>query len=504
MLLQSTFAFSNPNNVFIKNWQKKGFLVLGVPVKMGKLDPILFLNAHTKLSLPLIYEPLISIGSQQELQPILAQSWLITDDNHSIIITIKSRHYFSDNTEVTSRDIANTMERICSEKSNVFEEIKGLDGCVEHVKNKNIKLGLSIIDKYRIKFNINCSPTNFLSQLASPALVITKLFKDGLIGSGSYILQEANNEYIILKKNPYASIDNKTFNQGVVLFYADGNNLRNILLEDKPDGALMYKMQDVWNIQDKNYNLERIKPNITEVMVLNNQRFPFNNVLFRKYFAAAIYNNFNQQCIPGAHKAYGLIPTGTGGALDGNAPQFLYEMPMDEVFKKIPELKIKKTTITIQQLEDSKNSCESNQIIDIAKKFNIDLKFEYHKNYATLIPLYLNHQLDGFVELYVFKNREAYSVLQFFTKLGTNHANVKDLKIDSMLQDAISESSSHRRFQAYQNIAKYIQNQGIIIPLFYMDHANIVSKCISGIPPDFLFNPFLHISQLQRTNDCKI
>ena len=504
ILLQSDLVFSASSSDPMMTWKQKGFLFLSVPVKLDKLEPTSFLNAHTKLSLPLIYEPLVSVVSKQDLQPILAKSWLIADDNKSIIVTIKPHHFFSNNTEVTANDVANSIERVCSKNSKVFEDIKGLRGCSEHTKGKNVNPGISVIDKYRIKFTINCSPTNFLYQLASPSLVITKLTNAELIGSGPYVVQENKNNHLILKPNPHASKENQALNPGVVIFYANWDKLPAILEEDKPDGSIMYRMQDVWNIHNKNYNLMKINPNITEILVLNNQRFPFSNVQFRKAFSAELYNNFNQKCIPGAHKAYGLIPYGTGGSIDGNPPQLLPEIPTQELFQKIPELKTNNVKVVIHQLCDSKNECESKQIIDTAKKFNIDLKFNYHKNYTALEPLYLNHELDGFIELYVFRNREAYSILQFFTKAGANHANVSGSKIDTMLQHAIKEASSHRRFQSYQRIAKYIQNEGIVVPLFYMDHANILSKCLTGASDNFLFNPFLHISQLHKIENCHI
>lgn len=498
----SNYIFSALTDEKLKMYQNKGFLVLSIPVKLDNLEPISFLNAHTKLSLPMVYESLVSIGTQQELQPILAESWTITSDNKSIIMTIKPGHYFSDNSEVTTKDIANSISRVCSNKSKVSEEIKGLSGCEERVKNQNSNLGIQIIDNKRIKFNINCSPTNFLYQLSSPSLVIIKSTPNGIIGSGPYIIKEKSNDYLILKKNPFANRDNQSLNPGIIIFYSNWDKLASILEKNKADGSIMYKMQDVWNLKNPNFNLIKINPNITEILVLNNQRFPFNNTLFRKAFSTELYNNFNPTCVPGAHKAFGLIPFGTGGSISGNPPKLLNEISSKKLLDNIPELKHNKISITIHQLFDAKNNCESTQIINAAKKFNVDLKFKYHNNYKELTPLYINHNLDGFIELYVFRNREAYSILQFFTKDGSNHANINNRNIDTMLHNATTEISSHKRFQYYQKIANYIQNEGIIVPLFYMDHANILSKCIVGISDDFLFNPFLHLSQLHKKENC--
>lgn len=496
--------YSAQINDLIHTWKQQGYLVLTIPVKYDALEPIASLNAHTKLSLPLIYEPLVSIAANQQLLPVLAKSWLIDNDNKSVTITIKQNHFFSDNTEVTSQDIIKTIHRVCSPNSKVFQELSGLAGCEEHAKGKTIEPEVKAIGKYSVKFKIKCSPTNFLYQLSSPSVVITKQTKSGLIGSGPYIIQNNKNVYLILNKNPYSSIENTARNSGVVIFYATQNELPSILKNDKPDGSIMYRMEDIWNVKDNNYRLVKVNPNTTETLVLNNQRFPFNHRIVRKALLSLIYNNFDHTCIPGAHKAYGMIPYGTGGSIDNTSPNSLSVISPQILFSKIPLLKENKARITIHQLEDLKNDCESEQIVKAARLYNIDIKFKYHKNYSTLEPLYLNHNLDGFIELYVFKNREAYSTLQFFAQQGENNANINNPIIDNMLKEAINEPTSHRRFQSYRKIAEYMQNEGIVIPLFYMDHGNILSKCLAGTSDNFLFNPFIYILQLYKINGCNI
>ena len=503
LILHSSNIYSAEISDLVKAWKKQDYLILTIPVKFDQLEPTSSLNAHTKLSLPLVYEPLVSIGAQQELQPILAKSWRISADNKSVIITLKQNHYFSNNTEVKAQDVVDTIYRACSPSSKVFEELKGLVGCEDYAKEKNIKPQISVIGSHQVKFKINSSPTNFLYQLSSPSFVITKLTNAGLIGSGPYIVQERKPAYLVLNKSPFQKLMS-AYNNGLVLFYANQDNLPRILNTDKPDGSIMYRMQDIWNIKNNNYKLVKVNPNITEIMVLNNQRFPFNHTIVRKALLSALYNNFDHTCIPGAHKAYGIIPYGTGGSIDNNSPNNLPTITPAEVFTKVPSLKDKKASITIHELEDLKNSCESEQIKRTAQLYNIDIKFKYHKNYSSLEPLYLNHQLDGFIELYVFRNREAYSILQYFTKAGENNANIKNSIIDNMLKDAIAETASHGRFQSYRKIAEYMQNEGIVIPLFYMDHGNLLSKCLSGASENFLFNPFSHLPQLVKINGCVI
>ncbi|MBV9576070.1 MAG: hypothetical protein JO149_05560 [Gammaproteobacteria bacterium] len=503
LLFFMNLSYSDTISNLIGIWKKNdNYLIFAVPVKIDKLNPTISLNAHTKLTLPLIFEPLVTIDAQQNLQPILAKSWHPTSDGKSIIVNIKSLHFFSDNTEVTAQDILNSINQVCSPGSEVSEELSGLNNCVSHANGNRDLPSMKILSKYEIEFDINCNPTAFLYQLSSPSNVITKKTIYGLIGSGPYVLNENKSIYAILKKNNFASKDNFARNAGIILFYANQKNIPHLFNVNKFDGALMYRIDDIWNFSDSNYNVFKINPNITEIFVLNNQRFPFNKSIVRQALSAALYNNFQQNCIPGSHKAYGIIPYGTGGSIANMPPDSLTEVLPQQVFEKVPELKNKKVNITIHQLYDLKRDCESKQIQNAAKAYNIDIKFQYHQSYPPLESLYLNHHLDGFVELYVFKNREAFSVIQFFTKNGENNANIADKILDTKLKEAIAASSSHRRFQRYREISKYIQDKSIVIPLLYMDHGNILNKCIKGTSDNFLFNSFSYLPQLYRSN-CK-
>ena len=168
----------------------------------------------------------------------------------------------------------------------------------------------------------------------------------------------------------------------------------------------------------------------------------------------------------------------------------------------VPQLKNQIVSITLHQLRDLKNACESESLIQAAKLYHIKLKFKYHADYSDLTPLELNHNLDGFLELYVNKNREAQSVFDFFSKAGKNHANLIQGDFDKLLEAAITKYSSHARFQVYRRLAQYINDNNIIIPIFYMDHGSLMRKCLSGISEDFMFNPFQELPNISKPKFC--
>jgi len=487
----------------ISSLKKQGdYLIFAIPIKLDTLDPILSINAHSKFTLPLIFEPLITLNPQQELQPVLAKSWSINSDNKTITVTLNQGHRFSDGTEATSTDVVNSIYRLCGAKSQESDQLSGLVNCHEFAKNNKLTPKVYSDGKYKVKFHINSSPTTFLFQLSSPSSVVIKETSHGLIGSGPYLNHQKKADYLILNKNHFYSGNISVKNNGIILFTVEGRNIFNSVMKNHPDGALMYRWVSLWNFKNPNYTSINTNPNITEILVLNNQKFPFNNKLVRQALSSELYNHFNYSCIPGAHKAYGIIPNGVGGSISNLAPPILPSVEPEKLFTEFPQLKNEKLKVIIHQLLDTKNSCEAEQITKSGKKYNIDIQFKYHKDYSDLLPLYMNHHLDAFIDLYIFKNRESNNIFDFFSLHGENDANINNDYIDQTLKAAMETPSSHARFQLYHKIAKYIQDENIIIPMFYMDHINLMNKCLIGISNNFIFNPFSELPNISKLNNC--
>ncbi|HVV69214.1 MAG TPA: ABC transporter substrate-binding protein [Patescibacteria group bacterium] len=499
LLFSAVDTLATPASNPINDWkQYKNFLIFAVPVSFGKFDPISFLQAHTKYTLPLVFEPLVSINPNQELEPILAKSWDIDQQHNTITITLNNNHKFSDGSQVTSQDVVNSILRVCSNKSRVSLELEGLIGC--NKQNPQVEA----LNATTIKFKINTHPTIFLFQLASPNAVITKRNLSGeLLGSGPYFLDTLNHDYIILKKNTHYYDPLNIKNDGIIFYYLDKNKVHESLKTERPDGIIMYRTSDLNGLQDDNYKTIKSNSNITMIFVINNFHFPFNYKIVREAISAEIYDQHKVEfCVSNSHKAYGIIPTGLGGSIANMSPISKPKINPETVFKQVPSLKDKMAIVYVHRHIDSKNTCEENALIEAAKKYNISMKFIYDADYSILLSLYQNHKADAFMELYVAKNREAYTVLQPFAHNGANVANIKGFQLDNLLNIALSEPSSHKRFQDYNAIAKYIESEAFVIPLYYSDHSNLISQCILGVSKDFYFNPYRIFPSLYKSRGC--
>lgn len=501
LLILAGSAHSNTTEETVNKLSlKNDYLRFSTPINIDALNPILSINAHSKFILPLVYKSLITLNLKQELKPTLAKSWRVLRETNSIIISINKNHHFSDNTEATAQDVVESFYRLCSPESQESGQIRGLLGCEQRAHGSKTLPQVFALNRYNVQFNINSNPTTFLTQLSFPSTEITKQTPKGLIGSGPYAIERKERDSLTLGKNPYYFGNVHVMNSGIIFFYTSGRSLANRIKQYKFDGGLMYRLEDISKFSDNNYSVIRSNPNITEMLVLNTHKFPFNHKIVRNALAAEFYNSFSPQYIPGSHKAYGIIPNGIGGSLANKLPKVLHPISPDDVFAKVPELGHQKVYVTIHLLNDIKNNYVVSQLFKSARKFHIEIKYVYHKNYSDLLPHYLKHNLDGVIDLYIFKNREANSIFEFFTRSGENDANVDNDRIDTMIKAAVNASSSHGRFQNYRKLAQYIQDENIIIPIFYMDHGNIISKQLVGISDNFIFNPYLELPNLSKLN----
>lgn len=496
------FAQKNIIDIIQHYRQITDYLLFATPVRINLDNPYSALTAHTKLTLPLVFEPLISINSQQELHPTLAESWSIASDNHSITITLHQGHYFSNNAEVTANDVVDSIQRLCTNTRYENAELQNLVGCSQQSRQRK-PAQIYAIDKYKVVFNISGSPTTFLYQLTSAKAAITKLEQTGYIGSGPYYVKKQSTDYIVLSRNKFYQGDMKVNNNGLVMLYSSHDELSKILKMDTLDGALMYRIQDDWHFNDKNYKLIKTNSNITKILVLNNNKVPFNNKLMRQALLAAIYNELPDNFSTRMRKAYGVIPAGIGGSIYNTAPEKLPVVTLDHLKNDFPSLNQNHIPITIHESIDFKNTQLEQRIINAAKRVHLDIQFKTYKNYSLLWNEYEKNTLDAFVELYVFRDREAYSTLQYFTKQGNNDAHINDNRLDILFKSALSTQLSHDRFTKYRKIAQFLQEEAIIVPIFYMEHDNMIHRCLTDIPPDFYLNPFLNLPQIKKPNACK-
>jgi ABC-type oligopeptide transport system substrate-binding subunit len=471
-------------------------IVVGVPGAFTSVDPIQTVTAQNRYALQLIYENLIKVNLQQELEPMLAKKWRIDYDRYEIEFELKEDHLFSNGDAVTAKDVASSFKEVCSKSSKARAELSGLKGCSNEKNN-----GVEILSKYKFRLHSQIHPSALLHQLTNLRVVVFKRSGKQLYGSGPYRLQELNEKTLKLLPNKYSPLAKSLKNPGLTFaFYDDENSLMRALADNNIHSSFVQlsRHQDL----EFNSNFKRVDdlPYLSQMLVFNTQRYPFDSKDLRKSILNQVEKNSERLSICraiGSKPAYGLIPVGLGGSIA--------QTKTENDLQKITKLK-EATTVTIHQHKGRENTCEAEILKEIMKAHNITMNMEYHKTYDTLWPLYLNHNLDGFIELFNYKNREAYSILSYFTTKGNNenYANLNDLQLDNLILEALKGSTLHDRFSWYRKANQHIRENAYVAPMYYTATKNYYHQCLIGSYHTPSFNPYPQLANISAHKCSRI
>lgn len=170
---------------------------LGI-AEFDTINPILSKNKYVQNISKLIYEPLISINSNYELEGILASEWAKTSET-TYVIKLKENVIWSNGEKFTAEDVLYTIDKL-----------KELNTSTLYVYNVQYIIQVDIVDTYTIKITLNKSVPFFEYNLNFPIMSKSYYenasFKDSEktkspIGTGKYTISSIEGTRIILQKN---------------------------------------------------------------------------------------------------------------------------------------------------------------------------------------------------------------------------------------------------------------------------------------------------------------
>lgn len=237
----------------------------------GQFDPTLAFNPSILSLTGCVFDNLLTINSQGEIEGELLNSWNISPDHKTYSFELKQKN-FSDGSSVTSYDVHNSIDYLVSEKSHgfhkaIFKSVLKEEQWFELISNKEFKIHLK--KPY----------PHFLTLLSLPESAIIKRTNNILIGSSEYYLKNLAEESLEL-----TSTTNKKI--ALSMIYGDFIDYKNIKLQDVDYflgfPPLWLKNLDVpdthnLNIADR-FNIYSI--------LLNHDKKIFKNEKFRKDLAA--------------------------------------------------------------------------------------------------------------------------------------------------------------------------------------------------------------------------
>ncbi|HUP57521.1 MAG TPA: ABC transporter substrate-binding protein [Bdellovibrionota bacterium] len=476
-------------------WSTLGFaagqpLTFGLPNSIGTFSIFERTMAQTRYLLGLVYDPLVRFNASQELEPAIARAWRVDQPGGTITFEIAPNRFFSDGTRVTAQEVVKSLVRSCAPESDSRKDFTSILGCGTRAPS------MRAIGTEKLVIGFKGPASLLLYQLSGMRAGIA-LAKSGFkLGSGPYQVDSLSDTAIQLSPNPSRP---GSAGPSLVLKRVGEERLSKVIQEEKLDGTIMFRYSAI-AAAPEGYRAIDDQANITMALVPNIQRAPFNDVEFRRALMASLAENKAfVACHPEVRPAFGIVPVGIGGSI-AHLPRAgaAGHAALEHLRKRHAG-----QTVTLQRHVGRRDACEEAVLARTFAELGVNLKIQYHESYDTLLPRYLNHDLDGFLELYIFPNREAFPVFTKFALSGDNLANLESPVIERAIGAIWGAKTSSERYQAYRTVAQKIQDDSILFPLYYLRHRNVLSKCFESIPPEFAFNPFLGLTKLSRKQDCK-
>lgn len=156
----------------------------------GGLDPLKTYSPYELAVLNCGYRKLLKFNADGKLEGDIARSWTISKDGTTYTFTLQDGAKFSDGSPITTQDVAQSLNKATSEKSEIFHR-----NLLQEVIGKN-KNWAKAVGKNRVALKLTKPFPSLLVFLTSPELSILK--RDS---SGNILKVFSRNKIKILKPN---------------------------------------------------------------------------------------------------------------------------------------------------------------------------------------------------------------------------------------------------------------------------------------------------------------
>ncbi len=165
-----------------------GRLLVAIPGDWATLDPALYTNVSEREIFYSIYDPLVDMNENLEIQPRLAKSWDVQDDGKTIVFHLQSGVKFHDGTDFNADAVKFNLERM-------------LDPATGSPQRTNIDAitKVDVVDPLTVRLTLSAPFTPLLGSLtegpgfmSSPAAIqkAGKGYGQQPVGTGPFVVSE--------------------------------------------------------------------------------------------------------------------------------------------------------------------------------------------------------------------------------------------------------------------------------------------------------------------------
>lgn len=490
-------------------------LITGVGIVVSSLlrNPNREINDHLRIALPRvnlsidphsmedslsmflvqqIHRSLFRYNSDGRIVPDLADKLHVSEDMMTYTIKIKSKQKFSDGSEITAKDVVQSLKRPFKLQASITADLNYIVGAKNIAEFSKNGQGIKSISEDTIEIKVSRPTDLLILHLALPDLAIIKISSEDQIEfeatAGDYFVKSMDDNEIVLLKS-------KQLGTGAPSIVT----LSRQSIESALDGAFNNQVDSV-EVFDMNKNDEKKLLDLNWKKILHS--LSYENFLLlnpdrisrdqRELMLNSIKNQEIVSELSSEHikPAWGLIPPILPGAIDQKVASSFLDVAIAKNFQmREVELSFNKEN----RLHDFAAKKISNywKSIGITVKLNPLPSIEFYE-------LLFNKGADAIIAGKGLDYPDGLANLTYFrTDLPTHFIFMENNSLDSELIN-LTDLNGEERFQRYKEIQVLILKQRTIWPLFFGNSTSgLWSPRIHSIPAHPMGFHFLKISEIK-------
>lgn len=437
-----------------------------------------------------IFSGLVTLNSDLDIVPDLAESWEISPDGTRYTFTLRAGLAFSDGTPISASDFKWSMERAANPdtESTVAElylgDIIGIQEIIDG--NATEAEGIQVIDTQTILITIDSPKPYFLAKLTYPTAFVlersnVKLggenWTENPVGTGPFILEDYRiGERIVLARNENYN-GRPAYLDKILMNLAGGVGMA--MYENDEIDITGVGLADLDRVTDPseplNSDLIRVPPGFSVSYVgFNITKPPFDDSKFRRALNHAINKELiAEQVYRGLVKpAYGILPPNFPGYSD-DIVGLVYDPELSRQLIQESKYADPETRPSIEITIPGTGGSPSLDVEIIADMWNKELGVEasiLQVEWATYLQDLNRERLQAFGGLgwsADYPDPQDFLDILFHSDSPGNHGNYSHIEVDRYLEEARTEPDPLRRIDLYHRAEQTIIDDAAWLPLWF-------------------------------------
>lgn len=177
-----------------------GRLTFGTPYPLEAINPFFTRSSLSANILELLFDPLINLSEAYEMEPLLAESWEISEDRLTWTFTLRENVVFHDGRPLTAKDVVFTFESLIAQHNPIYRHITDNVASVREDGEHVVAFRLKRFDRAFPFFlrRVYVAPSHLYQADGNPVPNGAAL----PVGSGAFQAGRVSERDVVLKANP--------------------------------------------------------------------------------------------------------------------------------------------------------------------------------------------------------------------------------------------------------------------------------------------------------------